>query len=291
MKKKNIMDNIWGFTFILPILIVFGIFRFYPAIRTVILSLMDYNLTTHEWTGLSNYGQLMGDQIFWKSIKTTFLYALGNVPICTLLSFVLASLIFPLRKGLGSFFKMAFYVPSVASVVALGIVWAWLYDPNSGFFNYLLSIIGIEPVMWLANSKLALISLIFKNIVTSQGAGVIIYIAVIGGIPKSLYDSFHMESNSKFKELIHVTFPLVKSATLYLLVINTISAFQQFTDMYVMTGGGPNYATTTTVYLIYETAFKSYRFGLASAQGILLTIFIIAVSFFQFKYFKSENQY
>ncbi|EAQ6393102.1 sugar ABC transporter permease, partial [Salmonella enterica] len=209
-----------------------------------------------------------------------------------LITFVLSYFIFQMKSKWQTFFKATLYLPAVASGVTISIVWLAIFDPtDSGLLNRFLGLFGLDPVIWLGQSGTALFSLILMNWLGSHGAGIILYLAAMGGIPKSLYEAADIDHASGWTQFSKITWPLLKPTTLYLLVTGVITSFQVFISVYLMTQGGPNFATTTIAYLIYETAFKFYEFGLASAQSFVLAIIIIVISVIQFKYFSSDIEY
>ncbi len=190
------------------------------------------------------------------------------------------------------FFKAALYLPTVASGVTLSLVWLAMFDPTSGgLFNKVLALFGLEPVIWLGQSSSALFSLMLMTYLGSHGSGIILYLAAMGGIPKSLYEAADIDHASGWTQFTKITWPLLKPTTLYLLVTGVITSFQVFISVYLMTQGGPNFATTTIAYLIYDTAFVYYDFGLASAQSFVLAAMIVIVSVVQFKYFSTDIEY
>ncbi len=184
------------------------------------------------------------------------------------------------------------YLPTVASGVTMALVWFWIYDPtNMGLLNMILGYIGIDSQMWLGSRSTALFSLILMSWLTGHGAGIILYLAALGGIPKSLYEAADIDHASAWSQFRNITMPLLKPTTLYLLVMGVIGSFQVFMSIYLMTQGGPNFATTTIAYLIYVHAFEYYQFGLAAAESFALGIVIILASVFQFKLMSTDVEF
>lgn len=225
-------------------------------------------------------------------MQNTLLFTLGTVPVNILITFVLSVLIFQMKTRWQTFFKATLYLPAVASGVTISVVWLAIFDPTgSGLLNRFISLFGLDPVIWLGQSSTALFSLILMSWLGSHGAGIILYMAALGGIPKSLYEAADIDHASAWTKFTRITWPLLKPTTLYLLVTGVIGSFQVFISVYLMTQGGPNFATTTIAYLIYQTAFTFYEFGLASAQSFILAIIIVVISIVQFKYFSSDVEY
>ncbi|MGF6357353.1 multiple sugar transport system permease protein [Paenibacillus sp. 4624] len=285
-------DYGWAYLFILAPVLLFLVFTLYPVLTALVMSFQKYNIMNSTWVGLDNYERLVKDETFWKSIKNTVIFTVGTVPVNILITFVLSYFIFQMKSKWQTFFKATLYLPAVASGVTISIVWLAIFDPtDSGLLNRFLSFFGLDPVIWLGQSGTALFSLILMNWLGSHGAGIILYLAAMGGIPKSLYEAADIDHASGWTQFSKITWPLLKPTTLYLLVTGVITSFQVFISVYLMTQGGPNFATTTIAYLIYETAFKFYEFGLASAQSFVLAVIIIVISVIQFKYFSSDIEY
>lgn len=285
-------DYGWAYLFILAPVLLFLTFTVYPVVTAFVMSFQQYNILDSTWIGFNNYERLFQDEIFWKSMRNTAIFTIGTVPINIIITFVLAFFIFQMKNSWQTFFKATMYLPAVASGVTISIVWLAIYDPTpSGLMNRFLALFGLDSVIWLGQSSTALNSLILMNWLGSHGAGIILYLAAMGGIPKSLYEAADIDHASGWTKFTRITWPLLKPTTLYLLVTGVITSFQVFISVYLMTKGGPNFATTTIAYLIYETAFVFYDFGLASAQSFVLAAVIIVVSVIQFKYFSSDVEY
>lgn len=281
-----------AYLFILVPVLLFLIFTLYPVASAFIISFQKYNVMHSEWIGLDNYKAMFHDDVFWKSVKNTVIFTVGTVPVNIAITFALAFLIFQMKNSWQTFFKASLYLPTVASGVTISLVWLAIFDPTSaGLMNKFLGWFGLEPVIWLGQSNKALFSLMLMTYLGSHGSGIILYLAAMGGIPKSLYEAADIDHASGWTKFSKITWPLLKPTTLYLLVTGVIMSFQVFISVYLMTQGGPNFATTTIAYLIYETAFVFYDFGLASAQSFVLAAMIILVSIVQFKYFSTDIEY
>lgn len=285
-------DYGWCYVFITVPILVFLLFTFIPVIYAFIMSFQNYHVMGSTFIGLDNYKQMLDDEIFWRSMRNTFVFTVATVPVSVAITLVLAVLIFPRGKKMQTFFKASLYLPTVASGVTMALVWFWIYDPtNMGLLNMILSYIGIDNQMWLGSSSTALFALILMSWLTGHGAGIILYLAALGGIPRSLYEAADIDHASSWSQFRNITIPLLKPTTLYLLVMGIIGSFQVFMSIYLMTQGGPNFATTTIAYLIYVHAFEYYQFGLAAAESFALGIVIILASIFQFKLMSSDVEF
>ncbi|MCC6456146.1 MAG: sugar ABC transporter permease [Caldilineaceae bacterium] len=281
----------WGYFFILPSLLAFLIFSLYPMLDSIILSFQRLRLTGREWVGLQNYQRLLDEPAFFTILYNTFLYALLIVPFGVLLSLFMSVLIFRLPAAAQTFFKSAFYLPVVTSGVVLSIVWLYLYDPAFGLLNYLLGLVGIDPVLWLADPFFSLLSLVIMYHASHWGGSIILLTASMGGIPKELYEAAEIEGASIFRQVVSITVPLLKPAITYVSILGTIASLQIFTEIFVMTRGGPNYATTNLVFSIYEYGFIRFDFGRASAVAIILLVATVGLAVVQFRALRTNVEY
>lgn len=281
---------VWYYAFLALPLAFLVFFAILPVLWAFYLSFNQYFAGHYFWVGSGNYTEMIQDSIFWKALANTSYYSVFSVPLGVVISLVISALIFRLGKRMRVFFKSAFYLPSITSLVVLSIVWTWMYQPD-GLINHVLSIINIGPFYWLANAKLAMASLIFMYLASSHGAGIILLTAAMGNIPKDLYESGKLDGTSWFQEFYYITLPLLKPTILYLMIMGTINSFQVFTQIYLMTEGGPAHATETLVHYIFRMAFDLFNFGRASAMAIVLFLVIIGFSLIQYKYLSSDVQY
>ncbi|OLN21925.1 spermidine/putrescine ABC transporter permease [Domibacillus antri] len=290
--KQFFRDYGWCYAFILIPLILFVLFTVYPLVMAFIYSFQRYSVLGSEWIGLDNYKSLMNSSVFWTAMKNTLIYTAATVPVNILITLFLALMIFPLNNKSQTFFKAAFYLPGVTSGITMSLIWLWIFDPTgAGLLNAIFNLFGLDSVMWLANPDTALFSLILMTYLGAHGAGILLYLAAMGGIPKSLYEAADIDHAGWWSKLKNITWPLLKPTTLYLLVMGIISSFQVFEQAYVMTMGGPNLATTTIAYLIYDHAFQSFDFGLAAAESFVLGFIIIVISVIQFKFMSTDIEY
>ncbi|GIP31138.1 carbohydrate ABC transporter permease [Paenibacillus sp. J2TS4] len=290
--KQFIKDYGWCYIFIALPFLLFLVFTVYPLVTAFIMSFQEYGVMQSTFIGLDNYKYLVNNEIFWKSMANTTIYTLGTVPVNILISFFLSLMIFPLNKRSQTFFKASFYLPAVTSGITMSLIWLWMFDPTkSGLMNIILSWFGIGQQMWLASSSSALFSIMLMTYIGGHGGGVILYLAAMGGIPRSLYEAAEIDAAGWWSKMKNITWPLLKPTTLYMLITGVIGSFQVFEATYVMTQGGPNFSTTTIAYLIYQHAFQYYQFGLAAAESFILGIVIIVISVLQFKYMSSDVEY
>lgn len=291
-RKKLNEDTVSGYLFISVALIIFCLFTLYPLINSVIISFQKYNPIQSQWIGLQNYKSTFQDAIFYKALKNTLFYTICTVPINLLIAFVLSLLIFPFKSRTQTVFKAMYYLPAVASGVSLSVVWLWIYDPMpTGLLNQLLSTFGIANQNWLGTSKTSMFSLILMSWLSSHGANVIIYIAGMLGISTEYFEASALDGATFFQKVRFIVWPMLKPTTLFLLVTGIIKSFQVFMNAYMMTGGGPDNATTMVGLLIFNNAFTYFDFGKACAQALVLTAVIASISLIQFKYMGKDIEY
>jgi len=291
ISKKNLKEWGYAYFFLLPMLVFFITFVVYPMIKGVYISFFDYSLRNFKFIGLENYKSLVHDKIFLKSLGNTLLIVLANVPLVMLLSLFVSVVIYKKSPKIRSFFRGVFYLPTVASVVSITVVWGWIFHPSYGILNYLISKIGVEPKGWLGDPKYALICIIIVLVTLSVGQPIILYVAALGNVPTSYLEAAEVDGATPFEIFRKVTWPLLMPTTLYIVIITTINSFQCFSIIQLLTSGGPAYSTSTIMYMVYERAFTLNKYGLASAMGVILAIIIMIISVVQFKFFGEEVDY
>lgn len=291
-KKYFTSEDWWGYAFIAGAMLVFLVFTVYPVISAFYTSFHKYKPLGSIFIGLDNYKTTFKSDLFYKSIRNTVVYTLFTIPLSLILSFMVAILIVPFKKKTQSFFKSIYYLPAVASGVALSVVWLWIYDPMpSGLLNTLIGNLGIPSQNWLGSSKTAMFSLILMAMLSSHGTNIIIYLAALLGVPNSYYEAADLDGASFLQKLWYIVIPLVKPTTLFLLVTGVINSFQVFMNAYMMTGGGPDNNTTMIGLLIFNNAFKYNDYGLACAQALVLALVIAVISLAQFKLMGEDVEY
>ncbi|NOJ73988.1 carbohydrate ABC transporter permease [Paenibacillus alvei] len=293
LKRRKIRgDSGWGYAFIAVALVVFAVFTAYPVVSAFIISFQDYKPLGSTWIGFDNYISSFKDPLFWKSIKNTVVYTILTVPVALMISFAVAILILPLSKKLQTTFKAVYYLPAVASGVAMSVVWLWIFDPmETGIMNQLLGLFGISNLNWLGSSLTSMFSLVLMSWLASHGTSIIIYLAALLGIDDSYYEAAALDGASFLQKLWYIVIPCLKPTTLFLLVTGVIGSFQVFQNAYLMTGGGPDNSTTMVGLLIFDNAFKYFEFGKAAAQSLVLAAIIAVISFMQFKFMGKDVEY
>ena len=283
----------WSYLFVLPTFSLFVVFTLLPVAQGLVLSLQDARVTGGSFIGLANFATLADDPVFGQALGNTVLYATVVVAAQVTLALIVASLIQPLGAKSRIFYRALFYLPLVNSAILVAMIWRWIFNPNPfGLANAALGTIGLGPFLWIGSSDQALLAIILSAVLTIPGGGVVLYSAAMGSLPRDLYEAADLEGASPLAKWWHITVPLLRPTTLYLVVVYTILAFQVFERVYIMTnGGGPNNATITIVQLIYSTAFQFGRYGLASAMAVVLFVMAMIVAVAQFRSLRTDVEY
>lgn len=289
---REIRKNLWIYLVLIPPFALLFTFTLIPIVRSFLLSFQEWTLKESVWIGLGNFERMINDPVFFKALRNTALYTLAVVPLSIMIALGLAELIRPLPSAAQTFFKSAFYLPAVVAAVVIVLVWRWIYNPNAyGLLNYLLSLFGKPPVLWLQDARLALPALTATSLVGGHGGAVVLILAAMGSIPIHLYESARLDGSTRLKEFWYITIPLLKPTILYLAVMGTIASFQVFIGIFLLTNGGPNYATTTSVFYIYRVGFVHFEFGYASAQAVILFLIIMGLSALVFRSLSADVEY
>ncbi|MGQ9815059.1 MAG: carbohydrate ABC transporter permease [Candidatus Roseilinea sp.] len=286
----------WSYAFVLPSLLTFVIFTLAPVVWALLISFQKYSITRGgQWVVplyqnfVVGFTQLNG--VFMQAIGNTLIYTLVTVTANITIGLILASLIQPLSNWLRTFFRAAYYLPAVTSALIIGMTWAYIFNAQWGFANYLLRLFGLPPVRWLSNPDIALASVTLSAVLTVPATAVVLFSAAMGSIPREYYEAAELDGANAIQQWRHITVPLIKSTTLYLVVIYTIASFEVFERVYVMVPSGVANSTQTIVTQIYNNGFKDLNFGVASAQALVLFVMIAMVAAVQFRLLRSDVEY
>lgn len=283
--------NIAGYAFLLPQFSVFLVFFLLPVLFALVLAFLEYRPTRITWVGLDNFRRVFNDPLMGIALRNTSIFTLAVVIFWLGKALLIAYLLDPLSKGLQTFFKSAFYLPSVTSSVIISLIWLWIFNPSFGLLNALMRMFGAEPVAWLGNTSTALASLIGMQVIMGGGSSIVLLSAALARIPRDLYEVAILDGASRGAMFRNIIVPLIRPVLLYLVVTGTINTFQVFESVYIMTQGGPQFATITLVYRIYTTAFQQFNLGLASAQAIVLFAFTFVLAWIQFRWLGQNVEY
>jgi ABC-type sugar transport system permease subunit len=290
MRLKNrfgFKSNEWliAFVFLLPALLHFAIFKYYPVAYSFVLSLYRGRLLDpfDRFIGAYNYTFLLTNDHFWQGLLNAFTYTIARVPVGAAISLALALLLtqnYPSRV----YFRVAWYVPVVISSVAQIQIFIWLYHPQYGILNYLLELMGLSPLLWTEHPDTALFSLILLGLWGATPFTMIIYMAALGTIPSDYYEAAEIDGANAWHRFWRITLPLLMPATFFVLITQTILSLTLFEPIYLMTGGGPVSSTTMPGYQIYEAAFEFNRWGRASALAIIFFVIVLVFTILQYRY-------
>lgn len=278
-----------AFLFIAPVLIYNIIFKIIPIFISLYLSFTDFSgFGIPNMIGFSNYTDLFGNGEFWNAVLRTMQFSVEVLPLNMLISLLLALLVNQSIKGIG-IFRAIYYLPVITPMVAASMIWLWLYDPQIGVLNFILSLFSIPPVNFLRDPNTALHSIVAMRVWRGAGWNMLIYLAGLQGISKNLYEAASIDGARTFQRFTKITLPLLRPVHLYVLIVGLINTLQTFTEVYVMTNGGPLESTTTVGLLIYKTAFDYMKMGYASAMSFILGILIMVLSVTGFVWRKEKG--
>lgn len=270
-----------GLAFVLPVLVLFLIFRVWPAIDGMLLSFQDYKMRGGStWVGTQNFRDLWDDKIFWGSLRVTLTYALISVPLATISAVAMALLIDRAIKGI-SIYRAIYFLPYITSFVMVAVIWSWIYRTNDGLLNGLLGLVGIGKIPWLTDERYVLPALAVMSVWKGVGYSMMILLAGLRAIPSSLNEASAVDGATGAQTFWRITLPLLKPVLFFVVVIETIGSFQLFDASFVMTGGGPIRASYSLVYMLYDESFKFQNYGYAAAIGVVLFLMTFCVTMLQ----------
>jgi multiple sugar transport system permease protein len=239
---------------------------------------------TPTWIGLENYAALAGDREFLRSLAQTAFFTIG-ITACIVVFSLAMALLLDQRLRFIKLYRTIFYLPAVTSLVAIGIVWVWMFDPQYGLINQALRGVGIEGPLWLADTRLALVALVITAAWRNVGYFATVFLAGLQGIDDMYYEAARIDGAGPWASFWRITLPLLKPTILFVVVLSVILSFQVFALVYVMTSGGPAGSTSVLVFYLYQQAFTYFRMGYASAVGFVLFVIIFVLTLLQFKAF------
>ncbi len=276
-------EALTAYSLISPWLVGFLVFVLGPTLVSLFLAFTRYKITAPPvWVGAANYQKIFtGDPLFWQSLKVTFTYALLSLPLNLVLGLAIAVLLNLRLPGL-SIWRTIYFLPSVISGVAVALLWIYIFSPRFGILNWMLSLVGIKGPAWLDSRTWALPSLVVMSL-WGVGGSMILYLAGLQGVPTQLYDAAKVDGTNAWQRFWAVTLPGISPVVFYNLVMGAIGTFQYFTNAYVMTSGGPNYATLFYNLYLFNNAFRYFEMGYASALAWILFLIILVLTLLVFR--------
>ena len=279
-RKKMTKENWTGLAFVAPAFVLLAIFLFVPFFMTVGYSFTNYNILKPdrmEFVGLKNFIRLTQDTVFMKSIVNTFVFVILVVPLQVCLALGLALMINRKMKGI-SVYRLAFFAPTVLSLVVVSILWTYIYNPNNGLLNSLLGSVGIGPFKFLNDPKTAMLCIVILSAWQGCGFQMMIFLSGLKGVSQSLYEAARVEGANRWQIFTHITWPSISKTTFLVTTMLIISSFQVFDQAFILTRGGPGNATITLVYYIYNNGFNNLNMGYASSISMVLFLIILVFS-------------
>ncbi|WP_338553962.1 sugar ABC transporter permease [Paenibacillus sp. KS-LC4] len=292
---KGILNNKTPYFFIAPTLILLSMFSLLPIVIALVISFTDMDLagladfSNISFVGMHNYLDVLTDPLFVQAITNTLYYVIIGVPSVIALSLAIALLINFGKSKVFTTFRVIYYLPSVTNVVAVAVVWTYLYNPSLGLFNYLLNLVHLPDVQWLQHPIIAKISLIILALWRAIGLNMLIFIAAIKGIPRSYYEAAQIDGASSWQQMRTITLPLLRYAIFFVSITTMIGWIQFFEEPLIMTKGGPLNGTMSVALFIYNNGFQYSKFGYAAAGSFILFISIIIITLVQFKFQNKET--
>jgi ABC-type sugar transport system permease subunit len=288
-------DDLVGWTFAAPFVILFGIFLAFPILASFVLSFTSFGLKDlanpvgSTVVGLKNYVDLFSDPVFWTALFNTFYFVIVGVPLTLVFGLLIAT---ALNRGVSRFrtvFRVGYYLPVITSIVAIAVVWRFLLDPDVGLINMALGGLGINGPAWLADPVLAMPSIIAMAVWRNLGFAMIVFLAGLQAIPAMLYEAAAIDGAGRWQGFRYVTLPMLRPTILFMTVITTIGYLQLFEEPFVMTGGGPLNKTLSITMYMYQQGFTFFHQGFASSIAYVLFVIVAFVAFLQFKFLRSDE--
>lgn len=291
MSKLEAKKAKWGYIFLLPWFLIFCVFFAYPLVYGIVVSFYDYSLRGMSFTGLANYTKIFQDYAFWRSLWATAQYAVYMIPLQVFIPLLVANAIQHHSSKFANLTKVMIYLPGVLCSVALIIVWKFLLSPTNGVVSTILTSLGLPNVSVLDNAAYSIPIMSVLVVLSGLGPNLIIYSSALNGISLDYYDAAEIDGANRWQQFTKITIPLLKPTILYVTVTATIGALQVFVVPKLMTGGGPNYTSSTLLMLIYDSAFTNNQFGYASALGVVLFLITSVIAVVQFRLSQSKADY
>ncbi|MEH2365129.1 carbohydrate ABC transporter permease [Nostoc sp.] len=290
--RWNITEDLAGYMFMMPTILVLGTFVVLPILYAVFLSLQKVQLLggiEYEFIGFRNFTRLAEDERVWIALRNTAEYVAIVVPTQTILALILAV---TLNSGIRgkNWWRILYFLPTVTSSAVLTLIFMWIYN-SDGLLNDFLAFVGLPTYNWLGDPAVALKGIMLMNIWSTAPFFMVIYLAALQDIPQTLYEAAELDGANGWQQFIHITLPLLKPVTFFVATVGVIGTFQLFDQSYIFSGGtgGPNNATLTVVLLIYQAVFRNLQMGYAAAIAFLLAAVIIAITLIQRRLFGGER--
>jgi ABC-type sugar transport system permease subunit len=280
------IQKYWApYFFIAPFFILYSIFGLFGLLFSLYVSFHHWDgLTPMKWRGIGNYTELFHDEIFWISLQNTLILLLFDFPLKVGTPLLLAVALNSKLVKLRGWFRTGFYIPEITSAVVVAIIFRYLFDRDTGIVNYILEVIGLPHIAWLQDPFWAKVSFILLSGWWSQGYHMIIFLAGLQSIPTELEEAARVDGANQMQVFFKITLPLLRPIIIFSAIITTIAGLQRFAEPFLLTNGGPAYATNTILYYLYQKTFVSFRLGYGAAMGYVIFLIIFVFSILQFRY-------
>jgi len=278
-----------GWWFVAPALVVIGVFFFLPVLAALALSFTDFDIyaladgRNLRLVGLGNYAALLVSPLFWRAFGNTLYFVVVGVPLSVAVSLATALLLHSRLLRLRGVFRTALFAPVVTTLVAVAVIWRYLFNPHHGLLNYALGLLGVPAIDWLGDPNWAMPAIILFAVWKNFGYNMVIFLAGLASIPEALYEAARVDGASAWRQFRHVTLPMLAPIVAMVNVLTIAGYFQLFAEPYVMTQGGPLQSTVSVLYFMYEEGFKWWNLGSASAVAFMLFVFIFGVTALQLR--------
>lgn len=283
IKRLFNSDRITIFLFILPALIPLAVFWIYPVLDTFRISTTDWDYMSpaYNFVGFDNYLNLLKDTDFYDVIFNTLYFSIGTSVLTLLSGLIIALLVFKLGKGEG-FYRSVLFLPWITPAIAVSIVWAWIFNPETGLANFFLSITGLPKLPWIESSVWAMPAVIIMSVWKYAGYNMIFFLTAMYKVPEQLYEAADIDGASNFSKLWHITLPSISPTTFFLIIVNLIECMQAYDQILILTQGGPAGSTRTLLYYYFQLAFTQFNMGHATAAAVFLVILTAVLSILNF---------
>ena len=294
MKDSHSFSSKAAYFFLAPAVIAIFIFFFIPVIAAFIMSFTDFdiyalgNFNTIRFIGFNNYSKLFEDPLFWQSLQNTIYYVVLATPLAIAVSLGAAILLNSKLIKYKGFFRLSYFIPYITTLVAVAIVWRFIYHPKFGILNYFLGLFGVDPIDWLGDPNLAMPAIVIMSVWKTFGYNMIIFIAGLQNIPEDLYEAASLEGANEWQKFKTVTIPMLAPTTLFVSIITIVGYFQLFAEPYIMTQGGPLNKTLSIVQYMYQQGFRWWNMGYSASISFVLFFIILVVTILQFKLQKNR---
>jgi multiple sugar transport system permease protein len=292
-----VRNRLTPYLFVSPAMLLLVTFGIFPILVAAVISTTNMNISAFaswsnvDFVGLDNYAELFGDKDFWQALGNTFLFAIVGVPAIVLLSLATALLLNRSQSGFFKALRSFYFIPAITAIVAVSLVWGYLYNTQFGLFNYVLSIVGIDPVQWLSDPWLAKFSVGLVAVWRGTGLNIIIFLAALQGVPKEYLEAASIDGAGEWRKTFSITVPLLRFAIFFVSVTTTIAWLQFFDEPFVLTDGGPLGATTSVSIFLYKEGFRLNQFGYASAGSVVLFVIIAIITLIQLRVRRADDEY